>query len=129
MRSLHIPHIPTLFKCHPGSPQLAVAARPLQYAATGGRSGISESCAARGRARAGVPNTGNKAKGVPNTGNKAKGVPNTGNAARGVPKTGNRAKGVPRLQETKEDLFRRIRELNRGETKEDMFRRIRELKY
>ena len=67
------------------APQLAVATRPLQYVA-GGRSGISDRCAAQGRANAGVP------------------------------KTGNRAKGVPRL-------------LSHGETKEDMFRKIRELKY
>ena len=44
--------------------QLAVAARPLQYEATGGRSGISERSAATNSAKAGVPAKGKIAKGV-----------------------------------------------------------------
>ena len=138
------------------APQLAVATRPLQYVATGGRSGISDRFTARGRANAGVPKTGDAARGVPKTGNaargvpkkgnKAKGVPNTGNAARGVPKTGNAAKGVPKgsnkskgvpktgnaargVPKTGNKAKGVPQLLRHGETKEEMFRRIRELKY
>ena len=135
------------------APQLAVAALPLQYVAAGGRSGISEAMAARGRARGGVPNTGNSAKGVPRTGNKAKGVPTTGNAAKGVPKTGNAAKGVPKGSTKAKgvpkkgnaakgvpkngDAAKGVPKKGKkargmchtGETREEMLRRIRELKY
>ena len=105
------------------APQLAVAAQPLQYEATGGRSGISERRAATNSARAGVktgprgPAKGKCAKGKkrgPAKGNAAKGVAKTGNKAKGVPATGKTAKGVDRLTlsgEFKEDLFRRILEL------------------
>ena len=84
--------------------QLAVAAQPLQYEATGGRSGIAERNAARGRASGGVPKKGNKAKGVANT----------GDAAKGVPKKGNKASGMTHTGESKEDLLRRMRELPKG---------------
>ena len=127
------------------TPQLAVAARPLQYVATG----ISERCAAQGSANAGKkkgPMTGNRAKGVPHTGNGAMGVPKAGNAAKGVPKI--KARGMCHTGETREETLRRIRELKHkrqklhpktgnkargmchtGETREEMLIRIRELKY
>ena len=130
--------------------QLVVAAQPLQYEATGGRSGISERLAAVGRANAGVAKTGNRAKGEkrglakgkaakgekrgPAKGNKAKGVANTGNAAKGKkrgPAKGNAAKGKPKKGDAAKGVAKKGNKAkgvtHTGESVEDLFRRMKDL--